>query len=87
MLSAGGLITEFTTGTEPDRYNFVSRNRIIAGLSDAVVVVESAARGGALITADLATDYNRQCFALPAGWATLPRKAAIVLSPGTRHSC
>ena len=65
MLSAGGLITEFTTGTEPDRYNFVSRNRIIAGLSDAVVVVESAARGGALITADLATDYNRQCFALP----------------------
>jgi DNA processing protein len=65
MLQQGGLITEYISKTNPDRQNFVQRNRIIAGLSDAVVVVESAAKGGALITADLANDYNRDVFAFP----------------------
>lgn len=65
MLYSGGLLTEFTIGTEPERYNFVSRNRIVAGLSDVTIVIESALKGGSLITADLANDYNRECFALP----------------------
>ena len=65
MLEKGGLLTEFTTGTNPDRHNFVSRNRIVAGMSDATIVVESAAKGGSLITADLAQGYHRDCFAFP----------------------
>lgn len=65
MTGQGGLITEFMSGNDPDRENFPRRNRIIAGLSDAVVVVEAAARGGALITADIANSYNRDVFALP----------------------
>ena len=54
MLAQGGLLTEFLTGTNPDKHNFVSRNRIVAGMSDATIVVESAAKGGSLITAELA---------------------------------
>lgn len=65
MLDKGGLLTEFITETTPDRYNFVSRNRIVAGMSDATIVVESAAKGGSLITADLAQGYHRDCFAFP----------------------
>ncbi len=65
MLAEGGLLTEFLPSTAPDRYNFVSRNRIVAGMSDAVIVVESAAKGGSLITAALAESYHRDCFALP----------------------
>lgn len=65
MLDRGGLLTEFVHGTGPDRYNFVSRNRIIAGLSDATIVVESNAKGGSLITAAISLDYHRDCFALP----------------------
>lgn len=65
MLAQGGLLTEFLTETEPDRYNFVSRNRIVAGMSDATIVVESAAKGGSLITAELAGSYHRDCFAFP----------------------
>lgn len=65
MVAQGGLLTEYVTTTVPDKGNFVRRNRIIAGVSDAVVVVESAARGGALITARLARDYDREVFAFP----------------------
>jgi DNA processing protein len=65
MLEQGGLLTEFLTETVPDRYNFVRRNRIIAGISDATIVVESAEKGGALITAGIAGDYHRDCFAFP----------------------
>lgn len=65
MLIIGGLITEFISGTKPDRENFPMRNRIIAGMSDAVIVVEAGAKGGALITADLANSYNRDVFAVP----------------------
>lgn len=63
MLSNGGLLTEFISGMTPERQNFVKRNRIIAGLSDAVVVVESAEKGGALITAQIASSYNRDVLA------------------------
>jgi DNA processing protein len=65
MLKNGGLLTEFISGTDPDRFNFVSRNRIIAGISDATIVVESASKGGSLITADIAESYHRDCFAVP----------------------
>ncbi len=65
MLENGMLLTEYLSKTNPDRQNFVQRNRIIAGLCDATVVVESAARGGALITAEIANDYNRDVFAFP----------------------
>ncbi len=65
MIVKGGLITEFTSGTKPDRENFPMRNRIIAGMSDAVVVVEAGNRGGALITADIANSYDRDVFAVP----------------------
>ena len=65
MLSDGGLVTEFMSRTVPLGHNFVRRNRIIAGMSDAVVVVESAAKGGSLITAEIAASYSRDCFAFP----------------------
>lgn len=61
----GGLLTEFFSNTNPDRENFPKRNRIVAGMSDAVVVIESDIKGGALITAELANSYNRDVFALP----------------------
>ena len=65
MLETGGLLSEFLIGTKPDRMHFPMRNRIIAGLSDAVVVIESKRNGGSLITAALANDYNREVFAFP----------------------
>lgn len=65
MLVNGGLLTEFLSGTNPDRHNFVSRNRIVAGMCDATVVIESAEKGGSLITAELAGGYQRDCFAFP----------------------
>lgn len=64
-LSQGGLITEYPSGTEPNKINFVARDRIIAGLADAVIVVESKERGGSLITAKMASDYSRPVFAVP----------------------
>ena len=65
MLENGMLLTEYLSETNPDRQNFVQRNRIISGLCDATVVIESASKGGALITAELANDYNRDVFAFP----------------------
>lgn len=65
MMDHGGLLTEFMSETNPDRQNFVKRNRIVAGMSDATIVVESAIKGGALITAELAESYHRDCFAFP----------------------
>jgi len=65
MLGCGGILTEFPFRTNADKGNFVRRNRIIAGLADATIVVESAQKGGALITARLAQDYNRSVFAFP----------------------
>jgi DNA processing protein len=61
----GALISEFPPGTNPDRENFPKRNRIVAGMSDATIVVESKTSGGSLITARLANDYNRDVFAVP----------------------
>ncbi len=61
----GALVTEFTKNTTPERQNFVKRNRIVAGMADATIVIESAEKGGALITAHLAHSYNRDVLALP----------------------
>ena len=90
MVSKGGLLTDFLSDALPERNNFIKRNRIIAGLSDATLVVESGIKGGALITADIANSYNRDVLAVPgrpgdqwsAGCNSLIRnnKAALVES-------
>ena len=87
MLANGGLITEFTSHTPIDRLNFLQRNRIVAGLADATVIVESPSKGGSLNTARLASDYNREVFAVPGrptdknseGCNTLIRRNAATL--------
>ena len=61
----GGFMTEFWSSSNPDKENFVKRNRIVAGISEATIVIESAERGGSLITANMANDYNRDVFAVP----------------------
>lgn len=90
MMKNGGLLSEFMAGVKADRENFPKRNRIVAGLADATIVVEAAENGGALITADIAHSYNRDVFAFPGrvgdtyslGCNQLIRynKAAMVLS-------
>ncbi|HZX75260.1 MAG TPA: DNA-processing protein DprA, partial [Cyclobacteriaceae bacterium] len=65
MMDQGGLITENPFGTKPDAHNFPARNRIIAGMCDALIVVEAALKGGALITAEIANTYNKDVFAIP----------------------
>jgi len=90
MLKSGGLLSDFLSDALPERNNFIKRNRIIAGLSDATLVIESGTKGGALITADIANSYNRDVFAIPgrpddqwsAGCNSLIRsnKAALVES-------
>ncbi len=65
MLLQGGLITEFRKNTKPDKHNFPKRNRIVAGMADATIVMETAVKGGSMITAELAYNYNRDLFAVP----------------------
>ena len=65
MVNQGGLVTEYMTHTRPDKLNFVRRNRITAGLCDATILVESARKGGGLITTRIAKEYNRDVFAFP----------------------
>jgi DNA processing protein len=65
IINNGGLLTEFTSRTKPDRQNFPLRNRIVAGISDAVVVIETGIKGGSLITAELGAGYNKDVFAFP----------------------
>lgn len=65
MEQNGGFLTEFWSNSNPDKENFVKRNRIVAGMSEATIVIESAEKGGSLITANLANDYNRDVFAVP----------------------
>lgn len=65
LLHNGGLLTEFISNTKPGKHNFPRRNRIVAGMADCTVVIETAAKGGSMITAELANGYNRDVFALP----------------------
>jgi DNA processing protein len=91
MEEHGGLISDFISETPPDRENFPKRNRLVAGLADAVIVVEASLSGGALITAEIASSYNRDVFALPGSWGrefsvgcnnlVKNNKAAILSSP------
>jgi DNA processing protein len=61
----GGLLTEFRSNTTPDKHNFPTRNRIVAGMSDATIVIETGIKGGSMITAELANSYNKDVFAFP----------------------
>lgn len=91
MVENGGILTEYMSGTNPDRENFPMRNRIVAGMCDVLIVVETAERGGAMITAELANGYNKEVMALPgrvgdlmsAGCNTLIKKnkASIITRP------
>ncbi len=65
ITEGGGVLSEFFSGTKPDKHNFPLRNRIVAGMSDATVIVESSVKGGSMITAKLADGYNRDVFAVP----------------------
>ncbi|MGG9960689.1 DNA-processing protein DprA [Ferruginibacter sp. SUN106] len=65
MTEQGGLLTDFISNTNPDKQNFPKRNRIVAGMCDAIVVIESGKKGGSLITAELANGYNKDVFAIP----------------------
>ncbi|MFC0876083.1 DNA-processing protein DprA [Saccharicrinis sp. FJH2] len=65
MMEHGGLVTEYTKSTIPESHNFVKRNRIVAGISDVTLVIESGLKGGAMITANLAFSYNREVMAVP----------------------
>lgn len=90
MQENGGIISEFKHKTNPDRENFPKRNRIVAGIADLTIVVESSKKGGSLITADLANQYNRDVFALPGrlndeysegcNWLIKTNKAALIQS-------
>ena len=91
MLNNGGLLTEFPSGTQPDKQNFPKRNRIVAGMADAVVVIETGLQGGSIITADLANDYSREVFAFPGkiydeksegcNWLIKENKANLISHP------
>lgn len=63
--SGGGLLTEFRSNTKPDKHNFPTRNRIVAGMSDATIVIETGIKGGSMITAEMANSYNKDVFAIP----------------------
>jgi DNA processing protein len=76
--SEGGILSEFFSGTKPDKHNFPLRNRIVAGITDATVVVETHLKGGSMITAKLADAYNRDVFAVPG-------KTTDVKSGGCNH--
>ena len=78
MLEEGGILTEYPSGVQPDKDRFPERNRIVAGMTDATVVVESAGKGGSLITAEIANSYNRDVFAVPG-------RAGEKLSSGCNH--
>ncbi|HEY1871574.1 MAG TPA: DNA-processing protein DprA [Chitinophagaceae bacterium] len=65
LKNGGGLLTEFRSKTNPDKHNFPTRNRIVAGMSDATIVIESGIKGGSMVTAELANGYNKDVFAFP----------------------
>jgi len=74
LKGGGGLLTEFRSQSKPDKHNFPTRNRIVAGMSDATIVVETGIKGGSMITAELANNYNKDVFAFP-GKVTDPKSA------------
>lgn len=79
MLDLGGILTENTTATSPLPFQFPKRNRIVAGMSDATIVIESAVQGGSMITAGLARGYNREVFAVPGKITDLKSRGCLAL--------
>ena len=77
MLTNGGILTEFRKDTPPDKHNFPKRNRIVAGMSDLTIIVETALKGGSMITADLASSYHKDVFAFP-GRVNDPKSAGCL---------
>lgn len=77
ITAQGGLLTEFRSHTQPDKHNFPRRNRIVAGMADATIVIETASKGGSMITAELTWNYNRDLFALP-GRTTDPKSSGCL---------
>ena len=78
IIDSGALLTEYLSGTNPDKQNFVQRNRIIAGMADVIVVVETKKKGGSLITARCANDYNRDVFAFPVYAGSFTKRQRII---------
>jgi DNA processing protein len=93
MLNDGGLLTEYRMCTQPDKHNFPKRNRIVAGMADAVIVIETPVKGGSMITAGMAHGYNRDLFAVPGkindsksiGCLELIRQNKAILFSGAAH--
>ena len=93
ILQTGGLLTEFRKNTITDKYNFPKRNRIVAGMADATIVIETEIKGGSMITANLAADYHREVFALPgkitdsksAGCLHLIQQNKAIIFSGIEH--
>jgi len=83
----GGLLTEFRHGEIPDKHNFPIRNRIVAGLSDAIIVIETGSKGGSMITAELANGYNRDVFALPGKSTDVKSAGCNQLIKSNKPSC
>lgn len=91
MMEKGGILTELFHDAPPDRYNFPKRNRIVAGMADVTIVVETGKKGGSIITVNLANDYNREVFAVPGragdeksegcNWLIATKNAELYFSP------
>ncbi len=79
LQTGGGLLTEFMSASLPERYNFPRRNRIVAGISDATVIIETSESGGSMITAQLAMQYKKQLFALPGKTTDIKSKGCNML--------
>jgi DNA processing protein len=86
MVEQGGLLTEFMSNTNPDKQNFPKRNRIVAGICDALVVIETGKRGGSLITSELANSYNKDVFALPGRTSDLKSEGCNYLIKNNKAS-
>jgi DNA processing protein len=86
MLDQGGLLTDFRSGTNPDKQNFPRRNRITAGICDALLVIESGKKGGSLITAELANSYNKDVFAIPGRVNDLKSEGCLYLVKSNKAS-
>ncbi len=79
VAEGGGILSEFISGTKPDKHNFPTRNRIVAGMADATIVIETDIKGGSMITAELANNYNRDVFAFPGKTTDLKSKGCNYL--------
>ena len=85
MVQQGGILSEFISKTKPDKHNFPIRNRIVAGISDATIIIETHVKGGSMITAELANGYNRDVFAFPEKQRIPKVPAAIISSKTTKQ--